>query len=159
MSQQEAVSATFGGDDGIDQFRSLANRPLYDMTEGIISLLPSASRDVAYVQAFRDCVLDFANSKKADISAFLEWWDQYGGDLCINTPEGQNAIRIMTIHKSKGLGMPAVILPCCYGTTDMTSRERATSLRRSFGNRGRTGRSITREVRIAFSEGFPPRLR
>lgn len=122
MSQQEAVSATFGGDDGIDQFRSLANRPLYDMTEGIISLLPSASRDVAYVQAFRDCVLDFANSKKADISAFLEWWDQYGGDLCINTPEGQNAIRIMTIHKSKGLGMPAVILPCCYGTTDMTSR-------------------------------------
>ena len=122
MDEQESVSATFSGDTDIDKFLSLANRSLYDMTEGIISLLPSAGHNIAFVQAFRDCVMDYCNSKKADLSLFLEWWEQYGGDLCITTPEGQNAIRIMTIHKSKGLGMPAVILPYCEGTTDMKNR-------------------------------------
>ena len=117
--EQQAVCSTFNGKTDISLFLSLANRSLYDMTEGIISYIPSAGENIAYVQAFRDCVMEFCNNKKADLSLFLEWWDQYGGDLCISTPEGQNAIRIMTIHKSKGLGMPAVILPCCEGSTDM----------------------------------------
>ena len=44
-------------------------------------------------------------------------------------------------------------------STDMTVRLRETSLRRSFGNRGRIGRSMTREVSIAFSDGLPSLLK
>ena len=44
------------------------------------------------------------------------------------------------------------------GSTLITVRVRATSLRRSFGKRGRIGRSITRLVRIAFSPGLPSLL-
>lgn len=121
-SENDSVKKYFKGDCVIEKFLEFANRPLYDMLEGIISQLPSINKDIAFVQAFRDYVLEFTNNKKSDIAAFLEWWDQYGTDLCINTPEGQNAIRIMTIHKSKGLGMPAVILPFIEGTTDLTSR-------------------------------------
>lgn len=103
-------------------FLQFSNRPLYDMVEGVISLMNVENGDLAYIQAFRDYVLEFANSKKSDLMAFLEWWNTTGNEKCVSTPEQQNAIRIMTIHKSKGLGMPAVILPCVEGTTDITPK-------------------------------------
>ena len=45
------------------------------------------------------------------------------------------------------------------GSTDMTVQTIETSLRMSFGNSGRIGRSIMRQVRIAFSEGRPSRFK
>lgn len=122
LSEEESVSKNFTNSREIEMFLEFANRPLYDMLEGIISQLPNISEDIAFVQAFRDCILEFANNKKSDISAFLEWWDKNGEDKCINTPERQNAIQILTIHKSKGLGWPAVILPCIQGSTDYSPK-------------------------------------
>ena len=122
-SENDAVERHFNCKHEIERFLEFSNRPLYDMIEGIISLLPNISQDIAFVQAFRDNVMEFANNKKSDISAFLDWWEINSENKCINTPEGQNAIQIMTIHKSKGLGMPAVILPCVEGTIDITPKQ------------------------------------
>lgn len=99
--------------------RGLAHHPLYEMTEQIISRLPMPIRqnDAPFLQAFRDLVLTFSSTQGADMTSFLTWWDQTGKTQSIATPEGQDAIQIMTIHKSKGLGMPAVILP--YASWDM----------------------------------------
>jgi ATP-dependent exoDNAse (exonuclease V) beta subunit len=47
----------------------------------------------------------------ADLSAFLHWWEESGKGKTISTPEGMDAIQIMTIHKSKGLEFKAVIVP------------------------------------------------
>jgi hypothetical protein len=54
------------------------------------------------------------------ISDFLEYWDQHGFKKGINSSEESNAIRILTIHKSKGLEFKAVIIPYCQWeiTTD-----------------------------------------
>ncbi|MDD4492691.1 MAG: 3'-5' exonuclease, partial [Bacteroidales bacterium] len=54
---------------------------------------------------------DFVKNKRADISSFLDWWDEKGFKASVAAPEGQDAIRIMTIHKSKGLGIKSVIIP------------------------------------------------
>lgn len=124
LSEQEAVTTYFSVGGGIETFLEFSNRPLYDMLEGIISQLPNVAEDMAFVQAFRDCVMDFANSKRSSLSAFLEWWELNSEKKCINTPEGQNAIQILTIHKSKGLGMPAVILPFCEGTVDIETKNK-----------------------------------
>ncbi len=101
--------------------RGLAHHPLYEMTEQIIGRLPLPVRqsDAPFLQAFRDLVLSFNSSQGADISSFLTWWDQTGHMQSIATPEGQDAIQIMTIHKSKGLGMPAVILPYASWNLDI----------------------------------------
>ena len=45
------------------------------------------------------------------------------------------------------------------GSTDITVRLSTTSLRKSFGNSGRIGLSITRAARTAFSLGRPSLLR
>jgi ATP-dependent exoDNAse (exonuclease V) beta subunit len=48
---------------------------------------------------------------QAGISDFLNFWDKNAEKFSIPSPEGKNAVRIMTIHKSKGLEFPVVIMP------------------------------------------------
>lgn len=53
------------------------------------------------------------NKHSAWPASFLQWWNEQGIKKTITTPDSQNAIRIMTIHKSKGLEFKAVIIPFC----------------------------------------------
>ncbi len=46
-----------------------------------------------------------------DVSSILEWWDHKGHETSVNAPENINAVQILTIHKSKGLEFPVVMLP------------------------------------------------
>jgi ATP-dependent exoDNAse (exonuclease V) beta subunit (contains helicase and exonuclease domains) len=63
-------------------------------------------------------VLDFTVRNSSDLDAFLRWWDETGTNKTIFTPDGQDAIRIMTIHKSKGLGFNVVLIPFCNWEID-----------------------------------------
>ncbi len=86
--------------------------PLYDLCEWTVSSLGESDRThVAFLQAFMDCVKDYITKNGSDLAAFLKWWEVYGSRISISAPEGVSSIRVMTIHKSKGLGMKAVIIP------------------------------------------------
>lgn len=63
------------------------------------------------MQYFLDLVLERDAKNKSSVADFLEYWDKIGFEKSIPSPEGTNAIRIMTIHKSKGLEFPVVIYP------------------------------------------------
>lgn len=67
----------------------------------------------AFIQAFQDCVVDFSNRPNPTIHEFLKWWDRGGQRTSVNTPEGKDAVNVLTIHKSKGLEYKCVILPFC----------------------------------------------
>ena len=86
---------------------------MYQMCEEIIQSLNSehSQSDSVYIQAFKDIVLDFTSRNGSDIALFLEWWDEYGVRKCISSPQENDSVRVMTIHKSKGLGMKVVIIP------------------------------------------------
>ena len=119
-SPSEALDLYFRLDADENPFdRTLVHHPLYEMSEQIIGRLPQHVQqdDAPFLQAFRDLVLSFASNQGADLAAFLQWWDQTGNKRSIATPEGQDAIQIMTIHQSKGLGLPAIILP--YASWEM----------------------------------------
>ncbi|MDR1557820.1 MAG: UvrD-helicase domain-containing protein [Tannerellaceae bacterium] len=98
----------------------LSRQALYEMTEGIFRLFSSRFPDneQVFIQAFFDMVLEFSQKENADLERFLKWWDETGSRKTIATPDGQNAIRILTIHKSKGLGFKVVILPFCDWNID-----------------------------------------
>ncbi len=95
------------------ELRYLSTLPLYEMAEGLYRLFAVhiSEKEEVFVQAFLDMVLEFGQKESADLGHFLEWWDESGYRRTITTPDGQNAIRILTVHKSKGLGFRAVILP------------------------------------------------
>ncbi|MEZ4739959.1 MAG: 3'-5' exonuclease [Flavobacteriales bacterium] len=46
-----------------------------------------------------------------DIGGFLEHWERKGGDRSTAAPGQGQAIQVMTVHKSKGLQFPVVIVP------------------------------------------------
>lgn len=97
----------------ISRLRQLSNRSLYELTEGLFRLFEKdfPENELVFIQAFMDMVAEYATNETADTGRFLTWWDDTGHGKKIITPDSQNAIRIMTIHKSKGLGFKAVIIP------------------------------------------------
>ena len=90
---------------------NLLKLPLYDLAETIVRTFNLIETSNAYIQFYLDIVLDFTQKKGSDISGFLEYFNKKKESLSIISPKGQNAIQIMTIHKSKGLEFPVVIFP------------------------------------------------
>jgi ATP-dependent exoDNAse (exonuclease V) beta subunit len=99
----------------------IAHLPLYELCEELIGIINSEGllcgedsdslSESLFMHSFLDMVLDYSKSSKADISSFIQWWEESGVQKSIPAPDGQNALRVMTIHKSKGLGIPVVIIP------------------------------------------------
>lgn len=96
---------------------NLLQLSLYDMVETVVRTFKLVKNSNAYIQFFLDIVYDFAQKKGSDISGFLEYFDKKKDNLSIISPKGQDAVQIMTIHKSKGLEFPVVIFP--YADLDM----------------------------------------
>ncbi|MBN2633624.1 MAG: UvrD-helicase domain-containing protein [Bacteroidales bacterium] len=91
----------------------LAHLTLFEAVEDIIRFfgLGDHSWNTAYLTSFQDLVLGYSTRKNNDLNAFLDWWDKKGCDSSVVLPENQNAARIFTIHKSKGLEFKVVIAP------------------------------------------------
>ena len=85
--------------------------PLYELVEQIIRSFSLVKHSNAHVHYFLDEVLAFTQKKTAGIQEFLAYWEVKKEKLSIVSPEGTDAVNIMTIHKSKGLEFPVVIYP------------------------------------------------
>ncbi|MBP8157402.1 MAG: ATP-dependent helicase, partial [Flavobacterium sp.] len=92
-------------------FQNIRKKSLYEATEIIIAKVIPMHKRNAYIQFFLDLILEHDLKKQAGISDFLYYWDNNSEKLSIPSPEGNDAVRIMTIHKSKGLEFPVVIFP------------------------------------------------
>ncbi len=91
----------------LDNYRNIS---LYDKIEYALRVLNISQKANAYVQFFLDEVFEFSKSIAADINGFLDYWDEKKDSKSITTSEDADAVKIMTIHKSKGLEFPVVIL-------------------------------------------------
>ncbi|MEN8203373.1 MAG: UvrD-helicase domain-containing protein [Bacteroidota bacterium] len=93
----------------------LRQLPLYELTESLIKAfgLDQNTRDLPYLQAFQDLIIDLQRKEALGIQDFLQYWEQHGSQKGLSVSEESNAIRILTIHKAKGLEFKAVIIPFC----------------------------------------------
>ena len=96
-----------------DQWSRIKDLPLYQMCEEVIRccLTCEEKRDMAFIQALLDLVLDYSVKEGSNLSGFIKWWNEGGKNKSISFPESQDAFQIMTVHKSKGLDFEVVILP------------------------------------------------
>lgn len=95
-------------------YRRMGATTLPAMVEAIASafLTPEMlTTQAAYLSAFQDHVLEYCETYTPDLSSFLSWWNENGNKYSIAAPEGVDAVKIITIHKSKGLEFKAVIIP------------------------------------------------
>ena len=91
----------------------IAAKPLYEMCEAIIEKfnMHKNASNIAYIEAFQDIVLEYTRAHSADLHSFLRWWDDKEKTATVKSPENLDAITIVSIHKSKGLEYPVVLIP------------------------------------------------
>jgi ATP-dependent exoDNAse (exonuclease V) beta subunit len=107
----------------IDKVNELRKMPLYELTERLIKLfdITELKQEIPYIQAFQNIILDYSRRYPSDISTFLDWWTINGKSKKLQLPEDYEAIKIVTIHKAKGLEFKAVIIPFAYWELDNPS--------------------------------------
>ena len=109
-TQLEDWLKSFYSDDFSFKFNDIRKKSLYETVEIINTQFLNGSTN-AYVQYFLDIVLERDVKNQAGISDFLTFWEDNSDKFSIPSPENSNAVKIMTIHKSKGLEFPVVIFP------------------------------------------------
>lgn len=87
--------------------------PLYEQVQQYIQILHLAEQSGAlpYLTAFQDQIYQFTQKRVADVGAFLEYWENKKSKATIPSSPVVDAIRILTIHSSKGLEFDVVMLP------------------------------------------------
>ena len=97
----------------------------------------SSKSEVPYLQALHNQIIEFCNRNIADTALFLKWWNEKGSEESVALPQEADAITIITIHKAKGLGYNAVIVPYC-----------------SWSLRPKTGSTIWSEPNVPLSDNI-----
>ena len=64
-----------------------------------------------YLHQFSDLVFQFQCNRQSDLSKFIDYYEDNKSKFALKMPESRDAVQIMTIHKSKGLEFPIVIIP------------------------------------------------
>jgi ATP-dependent exoDNAse (exonuclease V) beta subunit len=90
---------------------SFNQKNIFDVCVEIITKLKLEDRNPQYIRFFLDEVNDYLVNKTGSVNDFIYWWDKRKDKASLIIPDGTNAVRIMSVHKSKGLEFPVVILP------------------------------------------------
>lgn len=87
---------------------------LIDLVDGVIKDLSETHPDeikgqTLFIQSFMDDILEWTSIHGNDLRQYLKHWEE--SKIAISSPNDPNAIRITTVHKSKGLAFPIVVFP------------------------------------------------
>ena len=97
-----------------ERLKQISTLPVTDMLEEIYSMfdLYRIEKQDAFICALYDKINEFVTNNTSDLESFLEEWD---AKIHSTTIQGSTAdgVRIMSIHKSKGLEFQNVIIPYC----------------------------------------------
>ena len=96
------------------RIKKISSMPVTDMLEEIYSMfnLYEIEKQDAFVCALYDSINEFVTNNTTDIESFLEEWDANLHKKTIQS-SSSDGVRIMSIHKSKGLEFDNVIIPYC----------------------------------------------
>ncbi len=108
-----------------EQRETLLQMPLFDLTERLFTEfkfgeIEEMKQQSAYVCAFYDQMNNYLADNSSDIESFLDEWDNTIHEKSIHS-DAINGIRLLTIHKSKGLEFDHVVMPFCDWTLEKSN--------------------------------------
>ncbi|MFO7655970.1 MAG: UvrD-helicase domain-containing protein [Bacteroidales bacterium] len=98
-----------------DLLASCSGSPVYEVLQQVIKNfnLSALMGEQVYINALKDMVIDYSGRNSSGLDAFLNYWNETGSKKSIPGADNLDALRILTIHKSKGLEFSVVIMPFC----------------------------------------------
>ena len=93
-----------------DQF-FFKHEQIYDLIQGFFKIAKLNELDDPYLHHLADEAFDYGLHKGPDLEGFIDHYEANKHKMAVQIPESDSAINIMTIHKSKGLEFPVVIIP------------------------------------------------
>ena len=94
---------------------------IYDLIQGFYRLLDFNELENSYLHHLADITYEYELKKGPNLRGFIEDYQRRKNKIAVQIPESDKAIKIMTIHKSKGLEFPVVILPSFNSKMDVKS--------------------------------------
>ena len=64
-----------------------------------------------FLEGMADAITDYTQNFGDNLFGFVEWWKEAGEKRSATIPKSEDAVELVTIHKSKGLQYPVVICP------------------------------------------------
>ena len=90
---------------------------LIDIVDEIISICNIDNKDI-FISAFYERLIEYCQQKPQQLSLFLKYWREELKDSTISLDDNQEnsntndkKIKLLSVHKSKGLEFPIVIIP------------------------------------------------
>ena len=120
------ISMTTQKSDFIEQIkaRHLSSRtPLYEAVSDLVKILLTdesgqyRGAEIAYLNSLLDRTRDYVSAYGSSISDFLTYWEDTLHEKSIPAAS-TDAIRIMTVHASKGLQAQTLFVPFCMWTKE-----------------------------------------
>lgn len=118
----QKFALTFLGSDEIvkkieEQRDILLQKPIFDLVENLfvelqLDTIEEMKSQSTYICAFYDQMAAYLQDNCCDIDSFIKEWDNTLHEKSIHS-DALNGIRLVTIHKSKGLEFDYVIIPFC----------------------------------------------
>ncbi|MCM1452117.1 MAG: UvrD-helicase domain-containing protein [Clostridium sp.] len=107
------------GVDGVLNFRPDSLPALIDDVIHIHFSPEERTKHGAYLCALLDAAAEYCANNVASLHGFIDWWNEQSKNLTIGADSNANALKVMTIHKSKGLEFHCVHIPLCNWSLSM----------------------------------------
>ncbi|MFT4526830.1 MAG: ATP-dependent exoDNAse (exonuclease V) beta subunit, partial [Bacteroidia bacterium] len=95
---------------GLSNIEEIQSKPTFQLFEHLFASICPEIKDPR-VTFFMDMVLDHTSKEHSDLQSMLDLWEAKKAKAAIKMDDGIDAVKIMTIHQSKGLQFPVVFHP------------------------------------------------